>query len=562
MSDSRMDLVVRKVGGQFCLFTSDGTRKLGCHPTEKEAYAQEAAIKARQAAAEKLVSRELIGATRAGTVLALAAALEDAGGDEAQALGLEFIRLGADAFVAQMGCSGVSKMWDSFGGSFTTCVAKANFAGDVNAFCGALKGAAGNCGLGRSGGSVRFDMGDINVADGSFETLQNGNVVKWIPLADIGEKWINGGHEFDITPELVAQGIKNFEGSGKAPLPITFGHLDESGAPARAWINDIASGPPQISGLEPDGRPWGKVEFLKDTWSAIQKGEYKFFSLEFYPNDVDGKGNEIGFRFDGGAILNKPFFPIRVDQSAKHGGASCVRLSRFTGGPGRKEGSTMTDAEKAEKEKAEAAEKERLEKERKSVRIDGDKVTLSKAQFDQMKKDADAANELRADLATSRAEKESVEGRIHKLEQSRKADKIRSAVKSLQDQGFIVQLGDFVLKSDIDCFEWLATCPFGVSTAEGLQKLAEDSEASAHLPRVKLGGEKSGGTDRVPPADLSTEAGRNEAVRRQVAQLKRDYSPEELNAQMRRRKTDLEGLARHLLAGDHPDRRKELLEKK
>jgi hypothetical protein len=40
--------MIRKVGSKWVLFTKDGSRKLGEHPTRKEALSQEAAIEMRK----------------------------------------------------------------------------------------------------------------------------------------------------------------------------------------------------------------------------------------------------------------------------------------------------------------------------------------------------------------------------------------------------------------------------------------------------------------------------------------------------------------------------------
>lgn len=454
----RVDLTIKQVGDQWCLFTKDGTRKLGCHDTREGAQAQEAAIYAQER-------------------------------------------------------------------------------------------------LAKTTGAIQLGLTEIDVEDGEHEVLENGDVVKWIPLAMAGEKWTNGGREFDITPELVGQAIKNFEARDKAPLPVTLGHVDDSGAPAAAWIEDIEQ-------RQPD--PWGKLHFLKKTWARVVEGEYKYFSLEFIKESRDGKGNEIGFQIVGGGIVNDPFFPIRIDQAAARG-ASCFRLSRFTNqksGQGREENAIMTEAEKAAADKAAAdaaaaAEKTRLEQ----VKIDGDRVSLTRTQYDALMRSQREVEGLRGQLATASDEKSTLESRVVKLERSRTADKIRLAVERLQDDGVVVQLGDFVLKNDQDCFDWLARAPWGVTTAEGLDKLSTDREQNAHLPRIRLGGEKAGGTDRVPPVDLSTEAGRNEAVRRCKAELQRTYSPEELKTQLRRRGGDIDAFSRELVAADHPEHRKQILAK-
>ena len=453
--------MIRQEGGQWCLFTEDGSRKLGCHATEDEAKAQEAGIKAKEAA-------------------------------------------------------------------------------------------------GRTGVDLLITLGEISLTE-DIQVLDNGDVVKSIPLTETGKDFVNGGRKFDITPETVAQAIANFHARGSAPIPITIGHVDDSGAPAAGWINDIFAGD--------DGRPWGKVQFLKDTWADIAAGKYRYFSAEFYPVDVDQKGNEIGFQFDGGAILNKPFFPIRVDQG-KRGGAvftlSRIRTSTTTKptsdrGTADGDGGAMTDEEKKAKEAADkkaADEKAALER----VHIEGDKVTLSREQYNELAKVRTENAALRGQVEEGRSRNQANEQRITQLERTSLAGRIRNAVKTLQrDHRIVVPLADFAIdSSESECLEWLATAPMGVTTIEGLEKLAKDQEATAHLPRIPGGKEVSGGSDVLPPADLTTEAGRSEAVRRRAAQLKREFSKDELQLTLRRRHQTLEEYAAMELASEHPEYRKEL----
>jgi hypothetical protein len=481
------------------------------------------------------------------------------------------------AVVAAFGVDGLMQMIGQYGIHPDVCAANAAYMGnDAEKFCSLLRKGAEAIGFnvqaGRDDtGRLRIACGDIDMSDGSYMVLANGDVEKWIPLADAGEDWINGGRKFDITPELVKQGIANFEASGKAPLPVTYGHLEDSAAPARAWINDIQ--------LRDDGLPWGKVLFLKDTWAAIERGEYKFFSLEFYPVDVNRKGEEIGFRFDGGAILNKPFFNIRVDQGRP---PSFFRLSRFGaaapkpspvtnssstnnagGGNARGTGDpTMTTPATTAAGAAPAGGAAgttpgvTLEQ----VRISGDSVTLSRQQFDTLMQSQRETERLRGDLATAQGANETNERRIGQLERQGTASKIRNAIGRLRAGSVIVQLGDYAIDtSDSDCIEWLASAPFGITSVEGLEKLARDHEQYAHLPRIKLGGEKASGSTTHPEADVTTKAGRDEAVRQAVQRLRRDTPKHELEPMLARRHQTAEELARHLLAADHPEYRKEIL---
>lgn len=550
-----IELTIRKEGEQWCLYTADGSRKLGCHDTREGAEAQESAVKSNMDRAIGLLQPALVGAARDAHALLASVALSRHPDDtDERFLARQLVELQDIAFVGRFGCQRITDMVSEHGIDPDICAATASWQEDPEKFCALLKKAAMACGLiqkaARDPGSVRFDLADIDVADGTYETLENGDVMKWIPLAEAGEKWLNGGREFDITPDAVGQGIKNFEGRGKAPLPVTFGHLDDSGAPARAWIEDIE--------LRDDQRPWGQLRFLKETWAAIQRGEYKYFSLEFYPSSIDGKGKEIGFEFVGGAILNDPFFPtLRLDQAADRGGA-CFRLSRFTNtnsdrGVARGAGGDMTTPAPAGGTPAVPAPK-----------IDGDKVTLSREQYQELARVREENQTLRGQIEEAKGRESANEKRIQKLEKESGAARIRSAIRMLQrDHRIVVPLGDFAIdSSEEECFQWLATAPMGITTIDGLEKLARDQEATAHLPRIPGGKEVGGGTDRLPPVDLSSETGRKEAVRRRVVQLKKEYSKDELELMVIRRGHTLEDFAAQELAQEHPEHAKVLLEKK
>jgi Mu-like prophage I protein len=462
--------MIKHEGDQFCLYTKDGSRKIACHPTLRDAEAQEAAIRSRQAQNE------------------------------------------------------------------------------------ALRGRA-----------VLIALADIPITGtDSAEMLPNGDVLKWIPLADAGEKWVNGPQEFDMTPALIDQGISNWRKDGANPLVVTIGHTFDPAAPAAGWIENLER--------RSDGRPWGLVHFLADTWSRIEKGEFKYFSLEFYKQTVDRKGEDIGFAFDGGAILNKPFFAIRLDQE-KHGGAApCFALSRFTNdapAPPSPEPAAppaaapptalqqgdkpMSDPNPTPNPPAPAA-----------PTVTGDKVTLSKAQFDSLIALQSENAQLKVKNEELKAKEASNDARITQLERKSSADRIRSAVKTLQrDHGVVLQLGDFAIdSSDADALAWLATQPYGVSTVEGLEKLARDTEATSHLPRVKLGGERSGGgnPDLRTPVDLSTKAGRLESIRRGVSQLRKETAKDELEFMLARRKQSPEAFVAEELANANPQFRKEILD--
>jgi hypothetical protein len=396
-------------------------------------------------------------------------------------------------------------------------------------------------------GDRRIVLADIPVDD-TVETLENGDTRKWMQLALRGVDWQNGPDTFDITEAQVGEAVRNFKASGKSPIPVTLGHVWDSAAPAAAWIEDLE---------ERDGAPWGLMRFLSKTWTRIVEGEYLYFSLEFVPNNVDRHGNKIGFEIVGGAILNKPFFPIRVDQESNPGGQHRYRLSRFTGASRRPQEDPVTTPNATTPPAAPAAPAPTPTPA--APRIEGGMVSLSKEQFDGLLAAQREVETLRAKVATMESEKATNDSRIQKLERGRIHDRIQNAVNALLAQGVILKLGDHVIKDEGSAFDWLASAPFGVNTVEGLEKLVNDSEASAHLPRVRLGGEASGGTDRQPPADLTTEAGRHQAVRRHVELLKRKYSKEEMETVLRGRPGGVWEFARQDLAAENPERRNDIM---
>ena len=170
-----------------------------------------------------------------------------------------------------------------------------------------------------------FDAEPTQIEPGNMQVLTNGDVVKVIRLAEIGIDWINGPNKFSFTKEILNQAIHNHGARGFFPIPITKGHYhdlrERQKQPAVAWIERM-----YIVGDE----FLGKVRFLAKTWLEIVAGEWKGLSLEFFFEDQDQHGNNIGFNIDGAAILNYPFFPLRID-AGKEGTRplTLYTLSRF-----------------------------------------------------------------------------------------------------------------------------------------------------------------------------------------------------------------------------------------
>lgn len=545
----RIDLVIRKEGGEWCLYTSDGARKLGCHPTEDEAKAQEAAIKAREGLAARHVLGALRVADRQHAIADLALALDHSEGDEGIALGREFIRLGAEAFIVRMGCDGIAKMFESFGGSFTDCEAKADFASDPEAFCGALKAAARDCGLSGTG-KLGADSGKSMVLfdsriDTSLATeLEDGSARMEVLLAPEGKAYTNGGDSFNVSRADIDAAIRNYEARG-GPIPGTIGHYpdgERQKQPAALWIENVYR-------KVKDGKAYlgAVVRFLRDTWTRIKSDEFKFLSMEFWPSDKDQHGEEIGMNLDGVAVLNYPFFPLRFDQ-AHAGGGKMLILCAF-GGQG---GLSMDGKQNKDGKPGDDGDNKKDEK------IQVDKVELAK-----LKTDSEELSKLKASKAGGEDEAVALRKRVDDLEKkdaasqlALKARRIRDAVTLLTEQrGVHIPLGDHKIDTDEGAIKFLDSMPLGVSTVEGLEKLAADAEAAARLPHVKLGGEVPAGDGKATLAgrvDLGTEQGRAEAVRLRVAELRKTFPGAEFEHTLGRRHQTIEEYARQELHNEHP----------
>lgn len=587
-------LLIKKVGSEWCLFTADGARELGCHPTKADAEAQEAAIKSREAQATDLcTNKDNEGAVEIAAALAHAEIPLAHGtnfiADEAKRgfLVKQFETLGGREFVTRYGSARVVALYAAFGSTTKTCETKAaGHSRDATLFCGALAATARSHGAGKSPGYAPIYLFDSKIDIKVAKEMSDGSARMDVRLAPEGKDFENAGRDFNLTKVDLEAGIANFQKRG-GPVPVTIGHWpdeERQRQPAVAWIE-------RLFRATIDGEKFlmAQMRYLKDTWERIKKDEFKFLSMEFWTNDTDQHGNEIGLNIDGAAILNYPFFPLRFDQSRRRGGffMTCSSIAPS----GRR---TMEKDPKKKLQEGEHEIKEvegefcvfdpagenlgcwptREEAEAKLAEVvgatkpaegegeagkggDGETVTIPKAEYDELRQKGGetlrkkGGGESHLQLRVTKLEKENAA-----KDRSLKCSRIRAAVEKLR-RDFKVQfkLGDYkgFEHDDAATEKFLADRPWGVSDVEGLEKLATDFASCAHLPKAKTGGEKPGGSDADgAEPDVLTEDGRAHAVKQRVMALRKEFGAEEIETHCKRRRQTVEEYAREELNNEHP----------
>jgi hypothetical protein len=500
----RIDLVIRKEGSQWCLFTADGSRKLGCHDTKEGAMAQEAAVRSNEAKAASLAKDD-------ASVLEVALALS----------------------------------------------------GHVN-----LASPPGRV-------SVLFDS---KIDTSKAVELEDGSARMEVLLAPEGTDFENGRDTFNLEKADLETAIQNFVKRG-GPVPVTIGHWPDDERQrqgAAAWIENLTR-----KTIGDKSFLAATMRFLSNTWGRIKNDEFKFLSMEFWTDDTDQHGNSIGMNIDGAAILNYPFFPLRFDQSKKKTGRF-LTLGRFAGESRRapmdfevkevngkfhvfgKDGKDLGSyASKAEAD----AEIVKL----KAAPPAADTVTVPKTELEKLQADSRELVTMKqrgggsgggdnAEVVQLRRKVDDLEKKDAVNEKRTRAQRVRLAVDRLTKPakegglGVHVALGDHKLEDDDGAIKFLESMPFGVSSVEGLEKLAKDTESSAHLPHVTLGSEQQSGikTGAGGRLDLSTESGRSAAVKQRADEIRKQYDPVVLAKHMESRGQSVEDFARDELHVEFP----------
>jgi hypothetical protein len=147
-----------------------------------------------------------------------------------------------------------------------------------------------------------------------------------IPVAVTGS-WIKNGHHFSITAKDLRDCVANFDKRKNGQIPIDYEHASEQpevaqgkDVPAAGWIHSLSIAQNGKTRLMAD------VEWLEKAKSAIQAGEYRFFSpaLDWDFRDKQS-GEPQGCTMTSGALTNHPFLeelpPIHLTDNARSQGA-------------------------------------------------------------------------------------------------------------------------------------------------------------------------------------------------------------------------------------------------
>jgi phage I-like protein len=139
----------------------------------------------------------------------------------------------------------------------------------------------------------------------------------WVHVANAGSWDGHSSGSFDLTPEIFASVIKNFEEQAN-PIPFTYEHPAHAGdgnpIPAAGWIHKFAT---QSNGSQ----LWALVEFTSRARTHIAEGEYRFCSIVIDLESTDRRtGKPIGPEIYEVGLTNVPFIdgltPIKLSRRA------------------------------------------------------------------------------------------------------------------------------------------------------------------------------------------------------------------------------------------------------
>lgn len=140
----------------------------------------------------------------------------------------------------------------------------------------------------------------------------------WIQAAIVGEWKGHPAGEFEFTPEVFDEIVRNFKATENRHLPLDFEHgtekenedLYRSGAPATGWIVELENR--GAAGL------WALVEWLEPGLSYVRAGRYRYFSPAITFDATDPvSGEKIGALMTSGALTNRPFLDGMMPVAAR-----------------------------------------------------------------------------------------------------------------------------------------------------------------------------------------------------------------------------------------------------
>ena len=258
--------MIKHMGDEWCVFNKEGTKKLGCHPTEKEAEAQLAAIEASKARAHEELTR---------------------------IVGFELTPAQAEG------------IWAKVSGSAHPHAACVEMMGgkvdDADAFCAAVEIAAtGHTPSERTAKSEQYNLKGLEgMADGEMRAELKKRYPDWTAeqIAEAMEKVKSGKYDADSGPysltgvEVFATGTHNGDKYTEADLDdmvAAFGHLDYK-PPLKAGHSEDRKGMPALGWVQNLRRMGEKlvadfIDLPRLVYDAIRDKRYNTVSSEVYWN--------------------------------------------------------------------------------------------------------------------------------------------------------------------------------------------------------------------------------------------------------------------------------------
>ena len=149
-------------------------------------------------------------------------------------------------------------------------------------------------------------MKKADLADGDEDISDLPNTIEILPSGIWDTPYMG---QFAMTNDNLQEYLANAMpgGARPLPLPIDYDHGEYRGESA-GWITSLFVAP-SSSG---DGTQslWGNVEWTPKAIEAIEAGEYKYFSPEWWPEGYldQQTGDEFDCVLIGGGIVNRPLF--------------------------------------------------------------------------------------------------------------------------------------------------------------------------------------------------------------------------------------------------------------
>lgn len=453
MTDS-LQFTIREEGGKFCLYTKDGSRKLGCHDSREDAEKQEAAIESRKTEA-------------AEAEIAIAQYFETDYDDKGPSR--TFLNNLRRRLMELFNKSGKISRDD-----FDMCARKARAAAG-----GTMKSRKRKrtdepwfdgddlCDLAASS----FDEGDYGPGEATllhtlkFASVEDGQWIPYLPVPGDYESPRYG--TIIITRERNQRFVDNFKGGiYQKTLPVDAEHETKLSG-AMAWVVDMRQ--------NMDGSVDAQVNWTDRGREMMANDRFKFFSPEFFDQWADPSTGTVHRDIAaGGALTTRPFFKEKVLRPlvASETGIDAYEDEETHAHFERKQEDSMS-----EKEKQAKAEEEKKAAEAKAAK---EKEEAEKKAAEKKEAEAKAAAEKKA---KEEREAKTAAERIQAVEEENKRlkeDAVKAAEKvlKLESDARRKRFSDIVEgKTETSKHRWFGEADKNVDRLESLAvKLGEDSD--------------------------------------------------------------------------------------